>query len=395
MTFRRATLLAALLGAALFAPTNAPAAVQSSDRAEVQRGFLEEVLPALEVPIGWTGDAGSCDPGAPSAAAQEATLTTLNYVRELAGVDPVTLDPALSERAQKAALIMEANDRLEHFPPQSWQCWTQEGADAASSSNLALGISGAGAILGYMQDDGESNTAAGHRRWILRPETAAFGSGSTASANALWVFGDDAPGATMPQWVPWPVDGYFPSPLEPLGRWSLTASDDSVSFANADVSVTGPGGAALSVQEHPEEQGFGDNTLVWEVSGVMLPRGDDPLTYHVTVSGITGGTAAVHDYDVLLFSPPLSLTLPPAVTGTARVGKTLRVDPGAWTPDPDSFDYQWLRAGVEVDGATAGSYRLTRRDRGKRINVRVTATRFGFVDESATTDPTRRVAPRA
>ncbi|HEX2057955.1 MAG TPA: CAP domain-containing protein [Actinomycetota bacterium] len=395
MTFRRAVVLAALLAAALVAPTSAPAAgAQSTDRAEVERGFLEEVLPALDVPIGWTGDVPSCDPGAPSAAAQAATLTTLNYVRELAGVDPVTLDPALSAAAQKAALIMDANDELDHFPPQSWRCWTQEGADAAGSSNLALGMSGAGAILGYMQDDGQFNTAVGHRRWILRPETAEFGSGSTPQADALWVFGDDAPGATVPQWVPWPVDGYFPSPLEPLGRWSLTASDDAVSFANANVTVTGPGGASLTVQEHPEEQGFGDNTLVWEVSGVTVPRGDDPFTYHVAVTGITGGTATSHEYDVHLFSPPLSLVTPPAISGKTRVGKTLRVDRGTWTPDPDTFDYQWLRAGAEVEGATGDTYRLTRRDKGKRISVLVTARRDGFADESATTAPTRRVPRR-
>lgn len=394
MTFRRAVSVAALLAAALFAPTTAPAATQSSDRAEVERGFLEEVVPALDVPVEWTGNVASCDPGAPSAAAQAATLTTLNYVRELAGVDPVTLDPALSAAAQKAALIMDANDALDHFPPQSWRCWTQEGADAAGSSNLAWGISGAAAILGYMKDDGDGNEVVGHRRWILRPETAVFGSGSTPQANALWVFGEDAAGATVPQWVPWPVDGYFPSPLEPLGRWSLTASDDAVSFADAEVTVTGPGGASLPVQEHPEQQGFADNTLVWEVSGVTIPRGDDPFTYHVAVTGITGGTATSHEYDVRLFSPPLSLVTAPAISGKARVGKTLEVDPGTWTPDPEAFDYQWLRDGAEVEGATGETYRLTRRDKGKKISVSVTARRDGFADESATTPPTRKVRRR-
>ncbi|HEX2195351.1 MAG TPA: CAP domain-containing protein [Actinomycetota bacterium] len=395
MTFRRAAVTTVFLVAAFFvAPGAAVAAVEATDRADVQASFLGEVLPALDVPIGWTGDAASCDPGAPSDAAQAATLTTLNWVRDLAGVDPVTLDPALSAKAQQAALIMHANDDLDHFPPQSWRCWTQEGADAAGSSNLALGHAGAAAILGYMQDDGSGNTAVGHRRWILRPETGTFGSGSTSRANALWVFGDDAPGATVPQWVPWPVAGFFPSPLEPLGRWSLSASDDAVSFANATVTVAGPGGASLPVQTYPEEQGFGDDTLVWEVSGLTIPDGDEPVTYHVSVTGISGGSATSHEYDVHLFSPPLTVVSPPSISGRARVGRTLRVEPGEWTPDPDSFDYQWLRAGVEVEDATDETYTLRRRDRGKRITVRVTAERAAYADGSATSPPTRKVARR-
>ncbi|HEX2296314.1 MAG TPA: CAP domain-containing protein [Actinomycetota bacterium] len=396
MRLPRTALLAALLAAAVFVPSAAPAGIaQGATRADVQRGFLQDVMPALEVPIGWTGDAAACDPGAPSAAAQDATLITLNFVRDLAGLDATSFDPALSAKAQQAALMMHANDALDHFPPQTWRCWTAEGAEAASSSNLALGMTGAEAILGYMEDSGDGNEAVGHRRWILRPETGLFGSGSTSQANALWVFGEDAPGARVPQWVPWPVAGYFPSPLEPLGRWSLSASDEAVTFENATVTVTGPSGAALPVDAYPPQEGFADNALVWEVSGVTLPRDDSVRTYHVTVSGITGGTATSYEYDVHLFSPPLSPVTPPVIVGRARVGRTLRVDVGEWTPDPSTFAYRWLRAGAEVQGATASSYRLTRKDRGKTISVEVTARRSGFADEAVTTAPTRKVRPRS
>jgi uncharacterized protein YkwD len=367
----------------------------AADRAAVEDAFLEEVLPALDVPIGWTGDSPTCDPGSPSAAAQAATLTAINFVRGLAGVDAVAFDPALSAKAQQAALMMHANDDLDHAPPTSWRCYTQEGAEAAGSSNIALGAAGAEAILLYMEDPGAGNTAVGHRRWILRPDAATMGSGSTSNANALWVFGADAPAASKPEWLPWPVAGYHPSPLEPSGRWSLGASNEAVSFANASVTVTGPGGASLPVQTYPEETGYANDTLVWEVSGLTIPRGDDPLTYHVTVSGITGAASTSHEYDVHLFSPPLTVVTPPAVTGAARVGRTLRADPGEWSPDPASFGYQWLRGGTEIANATGDSYRLRRADRGKRISVRVTAVRLGYAERSATSAPTRKVAPRA
>lgn len=394
MSFRR---IAAVTAATAFAlvPVASKATPQgASDRAEVQAAFLEEVLPALDVPIGWTGDAATCDPGAPSAAAQSATLATLNYVRGLAGLDPVTFDPALSAKAQKAALIMHANDDLDHEPPQSWRCWSQEGFDAAGSSNLSLGATGAAAIVGYMQDDGNGNEVVGHRRWILRPDAATMGSGSTSNANALWIFGADDATATTPPWLPWPVAGYHPSPLEPLGRWSLGSTSESASFENASVTVRGPDGDALAVSQYEPRTGFANNTLVWEVAGVTIPDDDEALTYHVTVSGITGAAAATYEYDVHLFSPPLTMEAAPTVTGRKRVGNTLRVDPGEWTPEPDGFDFQWLRNGAQVEGATGTSYRLTRFDKGARIAVLVRAERFGFADEVTATDPTRKIAPR-
>lgn len=396
MNMRRAA-AALVLATALFAPSGAAVAAPqgAADRAEVQATFLEEVVPALETPIGWTGSAETCDAGAPSDAAQTATLTTINYVRGLSGLDPVSLDPALSAKAQQAALIMHANDDLEHYPPPSWRCWTEEGAEAAGSSNIALGLAGAEAIVAYMHDYGGGNTAVGHRRWILRPAASTMGSGSTSRANALWIFGEDATAAATPEWIPWPVAGYFPSPLEPEGRWSLSASNDEVTFANATVAVTGPEGEALTVRTYPEETGFGPNTLVWEVEGVTLPRDDEPDTYEVVVSGISGGPSPSYEYDVHLFSPPLTTEVPPAIIGRARVGWTLRAEPGRFTPEPDDLGYQWMRGGVEVAGATSASYRLTRRDRGKTISLVVTADRFGFADEAVTTPPTRKVKPRA
>jgi uncharacterized protein YkwD len=397
MTVKRVWAPAFYVAAALAVPTAAPvAAQQGATREEIQRSFLEEVVPALETPIGWTGDAASCTPGNPSPAAQAATLTTINYVRRLAGLDPVSFGGGLSAKAQQAALMMHANDDLDHEPPQSWRCWTQDGAEAARSSNLALGSAGAEAIVGYMADSDDDDTAVGHRRWILRPETGVMGSGSTSGANALWIFGPDAASPTVPEWVPWPAAGYFPSPLEPEGRWSLSAPNDAVTFESATVSVTGPGGAALGVQTHPEERGFAMNTVVWEVPGLTIPTGPDAITYTVTVSGITRSDSGptTHRYDVHLFSPPLTPVVRPEVSGVARVGRRLTVTDGEWTPDPAAFDYRWFRSGTEIAGADGDSYRLTRADRGRRITVTVTATRPDYADGSATTEPTRRVARR-
>lgn len=90
--------------------------------------------------------------------------------------------------------------------------------------------------------------------------------------------------------------------------------------------------------------------------------------------------------------PPTVNTRRPTVKGTARVGKRLTVRArGAWTPAPTSFAYQWLRNGKKISGATKSSYRLTSRDRGKRLSVRVSALRPGVPTVAVSSKSSQRV----
>jgi hypothetical protein len=77
-----------------------------------------------------------------------------------------------------------------------------------------------------------------------------------------------------------------------------------------------------------------------------------------------------------------SLTVP-RITGTTRVGSTLRGTTGTWTNTPDTYDYQWYRDGELIDGETEITYVLTEEDLGSTLALGVTAHKEGFVDESA------------
>jgi len=167
---------------------------------------------------------------------------------------------------------MAANGTLSHDPPSCWDCWTQAGDDAAGRSNIALSSrtpSAAGLAERYLDDEGSGNTAVGHRRWLLRPEATTMGSGNAQGSwfgNALYVFTftDDNAKAPAKRFYAWPSAGWFPSPIEPGGRWSLSSSTGA-SFAKASVTVTGPNGASVPLTRRAVATGCADNTLVWDL----------------------------------------------------------------------------------------------------------------------------------
>ena len=69
----------------------------------------------------------------------------------------------------------------------------------------------------------------------------------------------------------------------------------------------------------------------------------------------------------------------PSITGLPQVGRTLTSTITEWTPEPDSFDYQWLRNGVQIVGATEETYDLVGADAGTAVSVRVTPVLANYV----------------
>lgn len=68
----------------------------------------------------------------------------------------------------------------------------------------------------------------------------------------------------------------------------------------------------------------------------------------------------------------------PAVSGTGKVGKTLKAKAGTWKPSKVSLTYQWLRDGLPIAKATKSSYKLAKTDAGRRITVAVTGSKTGY-----------------
>ncbi|WP_205474310.1 carboxypeptidase regulatory-like domain-containing protein [Nocardioides sp. SYSU D00038] len=91
--------------------------------------------------------------------------------------------------------------------------------------------------------------------------------------------------------------------------------------------------------------------------------------------------------------PEVANTMLPTVNGTAQVGRVLNATAGWWEPTSASVAWQWLADGVPIAGATAQSYAPVAADVGKRIAIRVTATREGYLPGTATSATAPVVEP--
>lgn len=127
----------------------------------------------------------------------------------------------------------------------------------------------------------------------------------------------------------------------------------------------------------------------WWYDGVL-----DKGTYYLAVGGGTVGlsyyfsvTTTAHPAGAKSFAK----TYAPAISGTAKVGKTLTAKVRAWSPSTD-FGYQWLRNGKAIDMATRKTYRLQAADAGKKVSVRVVSTKSGYRATARTSSSTKQVA---
>jgi hypothetical protein len=119
----------------------------------------------------------------------------------------------------------------------------------------------------------------------------------------------------------------------------------------------------------------------------------------VTAENLAGSKAVKSAQTATVIAGPPVNTAPPAISGEAKDGQTLKASSaGTWVGTaPISYSYQWLRCNAkgesctEISGATATSYALMGEDVGHAIRVQVTATNAQG-SASAASEPTAAVA---
>ncbi len=157
-----------------------------------------------------------------------------------------------------------------------------------------------------------------------------------------------------------------------------------------------PADAAIGYQWRRNGAPIADATA----STYTLTDSDDGATITVAVSGTRSGylpsTAAVSDALIgAPRTPPVSVA---AMTATAptitvktrhKVVRKLVVATGQASVPGAQVTVQWLRNGKAITGATATTYRVTRKDRGAKVRARVTWTAVGHTGTQALTRAVR------
>jgi len=348
--------------------------VNPANRAEV-RAFFNAVYHASDaVPIDTTAKVASCFPGTNSSAFKEAVVRRINWFRAMAGVPAaILLNDSFSSDAQSAALMMSAQGEFNHAPTNGWPCWTAAGSNAANNANLSIDTFGPDAIASYIDDFGSANTAVGHRRWMLYPQTQTMGTGDVPaqnghpSANATWVFDDNFGGSRPPTRrteVTWPPAGFVPYPVV-FRRWSF--SYPAASFSSAVIYMMS-NGVPISVSKETVVNGYGENTAVWVPAGVNpdtpgfhWPRPGTDTIYSVTVSNVLiRGISSNFTYSVTVFDPDV-MAVGETVTTVSGSSSPILGRDSAYSIRPVSYatQYEWRASQrsplVFSDGVESGT----------------------------------------
>jgi hypothetical protein len=308
---------------------------------EQSRQFYRALSAASEsAAIGFTGDVAAGAAGDTSVAFKEAVRLRVNFIRAFAGIPgEVQFSPSLNVKCQLGALIGSLNNAISHTPAATVRGYTAVGGEACGHSNLSLVEFGPAAITGYLRDPGSNNAEAGHRRWLLYPQTKQMGTGDVPfsttfnGANALWILDEANYYAPRPKtrtpFIAWPPAGYVPHPLV-FPRWSFSVA--GANFSQAFVSVK-RNGAVVPVTIGSVTDGYGENTIVWSldkqdpsaVGSHERPAAD--LTYAVEITNVqVSGSPQSYRYNVIVYDPdtpgpgaaPLQVTGPTApVVGQA------------------------------------------------------------------------------
>lgn len=286
-------------------------------------GLLFSFLLSISlVPISYAGytqfyatqpDVSNCKEGDVTQKEKDNILKYVNQIRAVHGLKSVTYNSAYDLKAAKSALLSAANEQLNHTPPQSWSCWSQDGYDGSMHSNLfikwaspSMTITCEESIVGWMND--EDVESCGHRRWLIDPflKFIAFGRADASSKNAgmnvsgmsIYVISDEK--QNLSDWnndfVSYPYQNY-PADLyytDGDNHWylSFTAIFDKVNywnnkdvdFSSASIEIqTESNQAVQAVDINIDNDGYGvPNCIKWNPASKLVKE----TKYLVTIKNV-------------------------------------------------------------------------------------------------------------
>lgn len=182
--------------------------------------------------------------------------------------------------------------------------------------------------------------------------------------------------------------GYVPATREsvpvvvPLRQFVTAPTPTVVGTPRAGQRLTAKRGTWAAAPDAYRYQWFRNGSAIpgATASTYLLTTADQGRKISVSVTGTRAGyrTVTRHSAKTTVLRE-FTAAPTPTISGTAQVGRTLVAKPGAWSPAPTAFAYQWFRDGQAISGATGQRYVVRAADRGHKLTVTVTATRDGYV----------------
>ncbi|MGW1953783.1 Tat pathway signal protein [Streptomyces sp. NPDC001920] len=202
----------------------------------------------------------------------------------------------------------------------------------------------------------------------------------------------------------WSVSVYTRGWEFPRGSFTVTARPELKNTAAPEVTGTARTGAKVTASPGSWSAAPSSYTYQWKANGTAI-SGATAATYTVPASlvgkkltvtvtavkaGWVSGSATSAPVTVAKGAAP-EATEAPVISGTAKVGKTLKAAKGTWSPAPTTYSYQWYADGRAISGATRSSFVLKAAQKGKKVTVKVIAHRTGHHDGAAVSKATRAV----
>ena len=201
------------------------------------------------------------------------------------------------------------------------------------------------------------------------------------------------------------LDGDYVNLSVGAGTWNISTGPAAAPEITAGtVTVTGKTKVGATLTAHTSGWKPGSATLAYRwlnngkpiasatKSSYKLAKADagDKISVRVTASAPGAESVSVTSASI---TAKLAFTSKPTpkISGTAKVGKTLKAQAGTWKPSGVHLSYRWYRNGVAVANATKTTYKLHSTDKGKTISVKVTGSKTGYLTETVTSKSTGKV----
>ena len=263
-----------------------------SYRNEAEESQAEEIaLKMLRSTYDYFPDVENCYAGSVTSDQKRRVLKELNAIRRAHGLEEVKYDASKDRATAASALISVANGKLDHYPNSRMKCYSQEGYNGSSQSNLHLSQDS----LIFVRDDfaeqvidrlviDDNVYSLGHRLWFLDPFLGdiSYGRSTKIDRNkrvldaATIYIGNQRKSAvnTKADYVAYPYKNY-------KANWFSVIVDKNesyfnrtlVDFSRAEIKVSSADGRTLKVSEVTYSTRQSNSAGLGNVLGVLAEHG--------------------------------------------------------------------------------------------------------------------------